>query len=389
VQVSTSGTDVDPNGYSVYVLAIGDEWVPQAEAIAVDDVASFDGLDARSLMVELTGLTYNCRVHGDNPLHVDVSRDEMSLAFDVTCRDTATAPSLNDRIVFLSDRGGKGDLYSMNPDGTDVSLIADTFEGDHSPDVAPDCKKIVMHMHAPFFERNLHVLSADGSNLVRLSEWFGAVKPAWSPDGNQIAFTCYGSGDVRNVCVMDAAGGPRTQLTNSQSINGYDEPSWSHDGNHIVFTSYLGRFSDIWVMDSSGGGMHNLTNSDFYDRSPRWSPDGTTIVFTSNRDDFSGEVDVWAMDADGSNPRNLTRGEGGYGPTWSPDGQYILFGSRRAEESYPEGDVWIMEADGSNPRNLTPGPGSDAAASWCRSTSARVGQTSTARSWSSSTIHKR
>ena len=134
----------------------------------------------------------------------DVSRNEMSLAFDVTCRDTATAPSLNDRIVFLSYRGGKADLYSMNPDGSDVRRLThdagrwvdrpgatDTVVSSNwGPKWSPD-GLFIAYIHLDEWEHySIRLMDADGTFIRTITDEFRpAWSLSWSPDGTQIAFS--------------------------------------------------------------------------------------------------------------------------------------------------------------------------------------------------------
>lgn len=111
-------------------------------------------------------------------------------------------------------------------------------------------------------------------------------------------------------------------------------PAWSPDGTRIAFTRSVGnRLADIYVMDSSGGNILNLTpgTPQFADTSPAWSPDGTRIAFIRKPVDvlFLPTVtngDLYVMQADGSDPRRVGKGETDAGsPAWSPDGFWIAY----------------------------------------------------------------
>jgi len=182
---------------------------------------------------------------------------------------------------------------------------------------------------------------------------------AWSPDGEQIAFSSDRTGDSE-IFVMDPNGDNVVQLTNSPGEDW--QPSWSPDGGRIVFASPRTGNWEIYMMDSDGGNVLQLTYRLEIDWSPEWSPDGTRIAFASRGkagevivDEETGEVlqanpgegtwDVYVMDPNGENVIQLTdHPASNFEPTWSPDSKYLAFASDRTG---PVG-VYVMNADGSD-----------------------------------------
>jgi Tol biopolymer transport system component len=110
--------------------------------------------------------------------------------------------------------------------------------------------------------------------------------------------------------------------TRSVVINPPDKEAnhaaWSPDSKQIAFTAYSGGIYNIYLAQSDGSGVRNLTNSQAQDDFAAWSPDGTAIAFRSNR---IGSVMLWLTDPDGSNLRSYYIGGGPY--LWSPDGTHI------------------------------------------------------------------
>ena len=159
---------------------------------------------------------------------------------------------------------------------------------------------------------------------------------AWSPDGSAIAYSLTVSGPSA-IWVMNRYG----DLAVPVASDSYDntEPTWSPDGSRIAYTSdhTASRAWDVWVMNANGSGKTNLIplTVSIQDSHPAWSPDGSKIAFASNR---AGSPDVYVMNTDGSNVTNLTNNTAwwDYDPTWSRGSRSSRSGSaapRRRSDS--------------------------------------------------------
>ena len=119
-------------------------------------------------------------------------------------------------------------------------------------------------------------------------------------------------------------------------------PAWSPNGQQIVFHSYRddARRPEIYVMDADGSDQRRLTHHPGTDAYADWSPDGSQIAFTSSRNhDENHALNIFVMDADGNNVRQVTNVGFAQRPKWSPDGQWILF---------MEGDIFAIRPDGTD-----------------------------------------
>ena len=87
------------------------------------------------------------------------------------------------------------------------------------------------------------------------------------------------------------------------------DPAWSPDGERVAFARsfHAGGRPDIFVMNADGSGGGALTQSTLADRDPAWSPDGTQIVYAS-RTEAGGPFRLFVMNADGTDDRQLTEG---------------------------------------------------------------------------------
>jgi dipeptidyl aminopeptidase/acylaminoacyl peptidase len=106
-------------------------------------------------------------------------------------------------------------------------------------------------------------------------------------------------------------------------------PSISPDGKQIVFTrTWVDKTKDLyrsnlWIVDTDGSRVRELTTGDRDDSSPVWSPDGKRIAFLSDRD---GTAQLFVMYVDTKEVAQLTHLE--QAPTgfkWSPDSKQIAF----------------------------------------------------------------
>jgi dipeptidyl aminopeptidase/acylaminoacyl peptidase len=184
--------------------------------------------------------------------------------------------------------------------------------------------------------------SLQPTELLQASPTAGLPQFDVAPPG-KIVFTCF-DGQFDQICLMNADGSQRRQLTDIQATNFY--PSLSADGETIVFSSRRDGNFDIYLMDINGGNLQQLTDRIGNCYAPEISPKGNRIIFTN---ESGGVQSIWVMRIDGSNARPLVQtSEGAIDPTWSPDAQQIAFASNAGGRT----QIWTVNADGSKPSPL-------------------------------------
>jgi hypothetical protein len=256
----------------------------------------------------------------------------------------------------------------MNADGSGQTKVTDCpceyeDEGDLMPAWSPDGNKIAFsRAYLAAWGRDIVVMNPDGSGQTKLTNGGGENnRPAWSPDGSKIAFQRITAKDFLEIYVINVDGSGQANLTNRDGSEEWT-PAWSPDGSKIAFTSDRDVNHEVYVMDADGSGQTNLTKHPGNDCCPAWSPDGSQLAFYSTRD---GNSELYVMNTDGSGQTNLSNhptpdGTGSAGPAWSPDGNQIAFSATRDGNR----EIYVMNADGSGQTNLTNNPAYDWYPSW-------------------------
>ncbi len=161
--------------------------------------------------------------------------------------------------------------------------------------------------------------------------------PALSPDGRAIVYASDKTGSLELYVASPIDGSPEVALTNDGGQN--VQPAWSSDGQWIAFHSR--RRGGIWVVPSIGGAPQQVIE---FGSDPAWSPDGSTIVFAS---DAGGpaQSSLWTVRRDGGARRPLTaigKPLGGHrSPAWSHDGRHIAFIVATARWTQ---EIWTVDA---------------------------------------------
>ncbi len=181
-------------------------------------------------------------------------------------------PDSQHLLIYSTASGGYSQIYEANVDGSNWRRITHSPSIDVEPKVNPKTgSDIVFVRGIGAGLPQIYRMSSDGTDVVRLTNGEGeAVNPAWSPDGQKIAFSWtrgYDPGNF-NIFLMDVASREMVQLTHGEGRN--ENPSWAPDGVHLVYSSKRARQTQLWTMLADGSGTRQLTTTG-NNQKPVWS----------------------------------------------------------------------------------------------------------------------
>jgi Tol biopolymer transport system component/tRNA A-37 threonylcarbamoyl transferase component Bud32 len=231
------------------------------------------------------------------------------------------------------------------------------------PSLLPD-GKWVLYSGQETGNRDIYLLSTSGQKPINLTADSPADddEPAASPDGERIAFRSSREGG--GIFVMGRTGEGVRRVT-PVGVSAAFNPAWSPKGDEIAYTTEnvqltplnWERKSELWVVNVNTGEQRRIEVDDAVQAS--WSPHGHRIAYVSRRQkadagDRSGAstsrvMDVYTVPAgDGESVAATDDRATDWSPVWSPDGRYLYFVSERGGSM----NLWRVAIDEVSGRRL-------------------------------------
>jgi hypothetical protein len=382
----TAAIDVDPADLVLHADRVAQALAPDARPWIRDAIAR--GLAAGAPWVATTATAGGGNV-GVTVVDEPLIQDWVFVEFAPAAHQPPSTPRLDPRDGGIVVYAKEGDIWAVNPDGTNPHLLVATATTDGAPSQAAsfwwaaDGSRLFYNDGSDVF-----AIEADGSPPARIG--YGSDDPrcpvadkpcegseevAVSPDGSRLAYLIGGSGiglfDVATGQVtrvaFDAGSRPGGRACDGPPAGG-GPLQWSPDGTRFAFGMSIGPKVDGWCQSAiftvnvDGTNLRRLTPPSAHAMDPRWSPDGSTIVFTSvtPRSAWDGgdatripiDMDIHSVRPDGSGLTALTGDGRSADPQWTRDGRVAFVrwdaGPGGVAAASGRGEVRIMDADGRN-----------------------------------------
>ncbi len=254
-------------------------------------------------------------------------------------------PLFTTKIVFVSDRDGNNELYMMDYDGHNQTRLTFNAIQDYMPAWSADGQRIAYTAYEGERAR-LYILHPFEGRRELVFDRGTSYGASFSPDGRWMAFCSSEDESNSEIYVADSEGRSPRRVTFSKAID--TAPTWAPTSREIAFTSDRLGTPQIFIMDREGSNARRVSFGGTYHDGPAWAPTGDRVVYVSR---VEAVFDLYVLDLRSNQIIKLTEGYArNEFPCWSPDGRHIVFQSNRAGST---NQIYIMDYDGKNLRRLT------------------------------------
>jgi TolB protein len=284
----------------------------------------------------------------------------MSMRDSLKCDQIFTMDVDGQNVKMVSTGKGITTCAYFYPDGKHILYSSTQLAGDECPPKPDKSKGYIWGVYKSY---DIFMANRDGTDLKRLTDADGYdAEAVISPTANKIVFCSARDGDLE-LYSMNLDGSDQKRLTHDL---GYDGGPWySWDGKSVVYRAHHPTDSaevaeyksllangwvkpekvDIFLMDSDGSNIRQLTDNGKANFGPFFFPDDKRIIFSSNMNDPKGRnFNLFKINVDGAGLEQVTFA-GGYNffPMFTQDGKKLIFISSRNAKSRYEFNVFIAD----------------------------------------------
>ena len=240
-------------------------------------------------------------------------------------RNHGFSASNNGTVVYAGQgTTDQAQLAWFNREGSEIDRIGKP-QSIMMLDLSPDEKKIALSVRDDFpADIWLYELARGGMSRFTSdpqTDYF----PAWSPDGDFIAFSSDRDGTF-TVYQKSAGGAGEAEalLTPEQRGLASYGSAWSQDGRFLLYTASGPNASlDLWVFPLDGGQeAFPFLATEFREADGRFSPDARWIAYDGNQ---SGQSEVYIRPVPEADREWMVSTEGGSRPRWRADGKELYY----------------------------------------------------------------
>jgi len=206
-------------------------------------------------------------------------------------------------------------------------------------------------------DMEIYTADASGGTVTQLTRnTTDEVAPAWSPDGERIAFVSGSLGEPGQLQTMDATGYEDTVLVPNPIV--IPPIVWSIDGRYLGFRGVRNGASDYYVVDLSDGSQTRLgVGEGYFDLGIlSWSPSSDALALDVGLDSSGAMRGVLLVSLHQPQVHRLLPQPAGayidFEPQWHPTEDLIVVISAPISD-YRLQQLYVVRADGSDRQQLT------------------------------------
>jgi len=293
-------------------------------------------------------------------LYKDVDEDTLAQAADRFCSAflealTGKKGFFDSPIAFVKQTDDAKEIFTVLPQGRNLKQITKLGGYNLSPAWSENGEKIAF-THIGKTRHELGIYDGKAGNIRLYTKGLGntVISPVFGPNG-QLILSLNRNG-ATNIHELDPTFKPTRTLARSAYID--VSPSFDRTGSKMVFTSGRAGNPHIFIMDMKSGQVRRVTVSGKYNTHPCLSPDGRYVAYTHRT---SNGHRIFLHDLTTGREKQLTFGPGNdeY-PAFGPDGYFIAFASSRTGNY----QLYLTTRHGDMPRKILTGNGQAYAPAW-------------------------